>query len=225
MKYFVANWKANKNLNEARQWIDTFLTLPPLGDSVKVVICPPSPLIYPLKEKIKNHKNIHLGSQDLSAFEEGTFTGEVTARTLQGLVDYVIIGHSERRDNFSETDQIIGKKVNLANKYNIIPFLCIQNEKAKIFPLVNFIVYEPPWAISEGFEDSMKTEIEQSPEEIVKIRHILKIENDKYFIYGGSVNPNNIKKYSKYPQIDGVLVGGASLDPKVFYQIINLNLS
>lgn len=225
MRYFIANWKANKNLNEAVQWIDKFLTLPLRSDRIKVIICPPYPLIFPLKEKIKNSKNIYLGSQDLSIYESGTFTGEVTAKTLAGLADYAIIGHSERREKFSETDQTNFKKIALANKYNINPLLCIQNEKATIISDVKFIVYEPPWAISKGFRDSMQTKIEESPEAIIKVNQLLKLDNNKFFIYGGSVNPNNIKEYSKHPQIDGVLVGGASLDPKVFYQIIDLSLS
>lgn len=220
MKYFIANWKANKNLNEAIQWMDVFLTLLVYNDRAKVVICPPSPLILPLKEKIKNSKNIYLGAQDLSPFEFGAFTGEVTAKTLQGIVDYVIIGHSERRTNFGETDKDITKKINLANKYKITPLFCIQDEKTKIDPRAKFIVYEPPWAISDGFDDSMNTKMEQTPEAVINMRKTLAIDKNKLFLYGGSVNSHNINQYSQHSQIDGVLVGGASLDPQVFYQII-----
>ena len=223
MRFFIANWKANKNLTEAMEWFDIFLSFPPASDSVTIIICPPYPLLYPLKERVKNTKNIYLGSQDLSIFESGTYTGEVTAKTLSGLADYAIIGHSERKENFSETDQSNIRKVILANKYKISPLLCIQDENSTIIEDTKFVVYEPPWAISKGFEDSINTKIEQTPEEAVKVRQTLKINENKYFIYGGSVNPNNIKDYSKFPQIDGVLVGGASLDPKVFYQIINLS--
>ena len=222
MKYFIANWKADKNLTEASQWIDKFLSFPIDNQEYTIVICPPYPLLYPLKEKINNRKNIRLGSQDLSKYEQGTYTGEVTAKTLQGLVDYAIIGHSERINYFSESDQSNREKIRLALKYNIIPLLCIQDENSRIIPEVNFIVYEPPWAISKGLADSLKTTIEQTPEEVVKTRHKLKIIKEKIFIYGGSVNPGNIKEYSRSPEIDGVLVGGASLDPEIFYQIIQL---
>lgn len=222
MRYFIANWKADKNLPEAINWIDKFLTFPLNNLEYPIVICPPYPLLYPLQEKINNRKNICLGSQDLSKYEQGTYTGEVTAKTLQGLVDYAIIGHSERINYFSESDKSNTEKIRLAFKYNIIPLLCIQDENSRIMPEVNFIVYEPPWAISKGLEDSLKTTIEQTPEEVVKIRNKLKIDKEKFFIYGGSVNPGNIKEYSQSPEIDGVLVGGASLDPEIFYQIIKL---
>ncbi|OGK25457.1 hypothetical protein A2954_07695 [Candidatus Roizmanbacteria bacterium RIFCSPLOWO2_01_FULL_37_12] len=225
MRYFIANWKANKNLNEALGWIDKFLSLELFDDHKKIVICPPTPLIYPLKEKIKGKKNICLGSQDISVFEEGTFTGEVTAKTLSGLIDYAIIGHSERLKNFFESDDTNYKKIRSALKYNINPLLCVRDENIKIPPGVKHIVYEPPWAISKGLEDSLDTTIEVTPEKAIAVRKTLNIADGAYFIYGGSVNPNNIKEYSKFPQIDGVLVGGASLDPEVFSQIINLSLS
>jgi len=127
MKYFIANWKAEKNLPEAIQWMDKFLSFPIGNLEYTIVICPPHPLLYPLKEKIKNCKNICLGSQDLSMYEQGTYTGEVTAKTLSGLVDYAIIGHSERIKYFSESEQSNTEKVRLAVKYNITPLLCIQD--------------------------------------------------------------------------------------------------
>jgi triosephosphate isomerase len=128
MKYFVANWKANKNLKEAKEWLNEFLKLYQPQENKMVIICPPFPLLTELRDKIYKVKNLKLGSQDLSFFEEGPYTGEVTAKTLQGIVDYALIGHSERRKYFKESSEIISKKIVFAKKYQIEPILCLSQE-------------------------------------------------------------------------------------------------
>ncbi|OGK25041.1 hypothetical protein A3A46_04215 [Candidatus Roizmanbacteria bacterium RIFCSPLOWO2_01_FULL_37_13] len=214
MKYFIANWKANKNLNEAVQWIDKFLTLPLRSDSAKVVVCPPYPLIFPLKEKIKNTKNIYLGVQDISSFEFGSYTGEVSAKTLQGLVEYVIIGHSERRKYFNENTQTLFKKTQLAKTYGIEPILCIRDEKDAIPDRVQIVAYEPVYAIGTGNNESVK--------KVLEMKQKLNLPIPYSFIYGGSVNKDNASSYLDSSEIDGFLVGGTSLDPTEFFKIIKL---
>ncbi|PIV09493.1 hypothetical protein COS31_02040 [Candidatus Roizmanbacteria bacterium CG02_land_8_20_14_3_00_36_15] len=221
MKYFIANWKANKNFDEAKQWVNQFLKIYRPKTERTVIICPPFPFIPLLHQAVNHLKNIKIGSQDLSAFESGTYTGEVTAKTLKGLVDYVIIGHSERRKNFHESQDLIGQKISLAKKYQIEPIVCFQDVTDRLPNNIKFIAYEPPWAISKGYEDSMKTVIEETPETVIKVKKKLKIQSDKCFIYGGSVNSNNISQYLKYKEIDGYLVGGASLNPATFYEIVS----
>ena len=220
MKYFIANWKANKNLDETKQWADQFLKIYQPNNEKTVIICPPFPFIPLLDQAFSHLKNIKVGAQDLSVFESGTYTGEVTAKSLKGLVDYVIIGHSERRKNFHETQDIINRKINLAKKYQIEPIFCFGDDKEWTDPPVKFVTYEPPWAISKGYQDSMKTVIEEKPETVVEVKKKLNIPPDKCFIYGGSVNLNNISHYLRYDQIDGFLVGGASLNPSTFYEIV-----
>ncbi|MBI4008821.1 triosephosphate isomerase [Candidatus Roizmanbacteria bacterium] len=211
MRYFIANWKANKDLNEAFQWIDTFIKLQLNNGRVKVVICPPSPLLYPLKERIKN-SNIELGAQDISQFEEGKYTGEITAKTLKGLVDYSIVGHSERRKYFNEDYDTLSKKVLLAKKYDIEPIFCIRGVEDKIPQEVNIVTYEPVYAIGTGDNES--------PEIVLKVKKSLKLDEGKFFLYGGSVDKNNVESYLTTLQIDGFLVGTASLDPEEFFAVV-----
>lgn len=212
MKYFIANWKANKNLRESLEWIDKFLTLQLQNDRIKVVICPPFPLLYPLKEKIKKAKNIYLGSQDISQFESGSYTGEVTAKSLQGLVDYAIIGHSERRKHFQENEGSLAKKVFLAQRYQIEPIFCIRNENDHIARTVKIVAYEPVAAIGTGKNEELSN--------ILAMKKKLAVAGEIAFLYGGSVNKANANIYLKSSQIDGLLIGGASLDPRHFFEII-----
>lgn len=214
MKYFVANWKANKNLDEALRWIDIFAKQLPEKNGAKIIICPPFQLLYSLAEKIKKLKNIYLGAQDISAFNNGNFTGEVTAKMLKNLIQYSIIGHSERRKYFSETDKEIEKKVIQAKKNQIEPILCVRDEKDKIFPQVKIVAYEPVFAIGTG--------INESPEKVLFMKKRLNLKSNTIFLYGGSVNEVNIKKYLSTNEIDGFLIGAASLDPIRFSHIIKL---
>jgi len=212
MKYFIANWKANKNLAEAIKWLDTFLTFPISSDYSKVVICPPHPLLYPVKEKIKNAKNIYLGAQDLSSFGEGSYTGEVSAKTLSGMVDYVIIGHSERRKNFNENDELLLKKTHLAKQFRIEPIFCVRDENDKIPQEVQFIAYEPIFAIGSGDN--------QPVQKVLEVKQKLQLPKQSFFLYGGSANKNNASSYLASPEINGFLVGTASLDPLEFYRTL-----
>lgn len=212
MKYLIANWKANKNLEEAVQWVDFILNSNTQVSQLKVVICPPFPLIYPLKEKIKNSSLIELGSQDISAFESGNYTGEVTAKSLQGLIRYALVGHSERRSNFKESDQMIQKKIINAKKYGIEPILCIRGEQDVIPDETRMVVYEPVYSIGTGNNEQ--------PAKVIETLEKLKLDSSVTFFYGGSVNINNIGSYLATSRFDGFLVGTASLDPAEFLDLI-----
>lgn len=218
MKYIIANWKANKNIKETKEWLNSFLTndFSKISKKKEIIICPPFPFLIFLKEKVKNYPFIKIGAQDLSVFEEGTYTGEVTGKTLAGLVDYVIIGHSERRKYFNETKEILFKKATLAKKNQIEPLFCIR-KKADPFPSeIKFVVLEPPSAISQGTGFGAN----QPLKKVLMIKKELKINKDIKFIYGGSVNEINASLYLKNDEIDGVMIGGASLDPKRFFKIV-----
>lgn len=219
MKYFIANWKANKTLTEALSWADSFIQLLRTNPLITncIIICPSFPLIYPLKDKFKEFKNIHLGAQDVSQFEQGTYTGEVTAKNLFGLVNFTIIGHSERRKNFSESDDIVIKKFQLANKYQIKSFYCISSLDHSFPQEVEFLCYEPIESISTG--DGLGKN--QPVDNVLSLKSKLNLKPTTKFVYGGSVNEDNIKDYLKTPEIDGFLVGGASLDPLRFFKLIS----
>ena len=213
MKYFIANWKANKNLDEALDWLDRLLKLPFRNDRAKMVVCPPFHLIYPLKLKLKSNPLISLGAQNISAFESGSYTGEVTAKSLQGLVEYTIIGHSERREYFNEKYDILLKKTRLAKKYQIEPIFCVRGENDAIPAGVRIVAYEPTYTIGSGNNELI--------EKVLEAKQKLKLPKNVIFIYGGSVNKNNVPSYLRSQEIDGLLVGGASLDPKEFHDIVN----
>jgi triosephosphate isomerase len=217
MKIFIANWKANKNLDEAYQWIDTFLNLVGKQNiNNKVIIAPPFPLLYPLKEKVSGINNLYLGNQDISVIEEGSYTGEVTAKMLKGVVDFTLIGHSERRQHFGETQGMIVKKIDLARKYGIEPVLCIRDENDFI-PAVKVIAYEPVLAIGTGFNESV--------DKVISLKSKLPLTQDSQFLYGGSVDAGNCLPYLTGDNINGLLVGKASLEPSEFYNIITYNPS
>ncbi len=212
MKYIVANWKANKDLGQVKEWLETFSKNYRQKENVIVIIAPPFPFLQEVRDLSKEIKNIYTAVQDLSQFEEGSFTGEVTAKSLQGLVDYVILGHSERRKNFNESNEIIAQKVELAHKYQIKTILCLGNKVDKFIEGVEMIAYEPSEAISTGNNESI--------ENVLQFKKSLQLGNSK-FLYGGSVNDQNIKDYLGSDQIDGLLVGGASLDAEQFSRIIS----
>lgn len=221
MKYFIANWKANKNLNETQSWVTEFLKQNLVLNGVKIIICPSFPLISPLKKMLEKQTIMSVGSQDVSIFEGGTYTGEVTAHNLESLAEYAIIGHSERKKNFHETDEQVKIKYTLAKKYGIEPIYCIANPDISYPSDIQFLCYEPPEAISKGDGRGNFASIDS----ILEAKRKLQLKPQTQFIYGGSVNKDSVNSYLKSNEIDGFLIGGASLDPIHFYQIISSYLS
>ncbi len=216
MKYFIANWKAHKDSNEALVWWHTFSDLIKTGQNseAEIIICPPFPLILSLKEKVEGTKNIHLGAQNISYYDEGPYTGEVSGKNLFNLAEYVIIGHSERRRNFQETDEVLARKTNLALKYNLKPIFCLENAGQTIPPGINMVAYEPVGAIGTGKNEPL--------EQVLAMKKKLAVNSSIPFIYGGSVDENNIGQYLASPEINGFLIATASLDPNRFYKIVSL---
>lgn len=221
-KYLVANWKANKNFLEVKDWVSKikkskiFEKINP--SKVEIIICPPFPFIWFLKENFTDYSFVKIGAQDISFFDEGPYTGEVCGKNLLGLVDYVIIGHSERREYFKEEKEILFKKFSLAKKYQIEPLFCVRDENDSFPSLVKFVVWEPKESISKGSGFGKS----KSVEEIIKMKNKLKLSSLAKFFYGGSVNETNIKSYLQSFEIDGVLIGGASLLPERFIFLLSV---
>ena len=213
MRYFIANWKANKTIDEALDWLDRLLKIPLRNERAKIIVCPAFHLLYPLRLKLKDYPFISLASQDVSAFESGSYTGEVTTKSLQGLVDYAIIGHSERRKYFNETYELLTKKVFLAKKHQIEPIFCLRNENDPIPAGIQIVAYEPVYAIGSGDNEPV--------EKVLAVKQKLKLSKNTVFLYGGSVNKNNISSYLHRQEIDGLLIGSASLMAKEFHDIVN----
>lgn len=222
MKYFIANWKARMDSEKTIAWTKEFVNKLSSEEKIinklhngeiRIIICPPFPFLYLMKDKIKNFKNIFLGTQDISAFDEGTYTGEVTAKMLQNVISYAIIGHSERRHYFNESEELVGKKITQTQLYRIKPILCLRGVQDKIYPAVKIITYEPVGAIWPGKNEE--------PKKVVEMKKKLSLPTQTIFIYGGSVDETNIASYLETKEIDGFLVGNASLNPIKFIQIVN----
>jgi triosephosphate isomerase (TIM) len=218
-KYIIGNWKSNKGISETKDWIETFIKIADLEklrtiNNLEMVICPPFVSLYiASKMMIEYNLPIKIGSQDISPFEEGAYTGEISANMLKGLAQYVLIGHSERRQYFGESDELLTRKVQMAGKYNICPVFCVPDDKTFIPDGVTIAAYEPVWAIGTGKSET--------PDNAGKVALSIKGRNQSLSIlYGGSVNSSNIKSILTAHGISGVLPGKSSWDPKTYWEMI-----
>jgi len=216
-KYIVANWKANNNQEKIEKWFADFskaLDMVKSEFSGKIIICPPFPYLKQCRELIeKYYLNISLGVQDISKFSNGSYTGEVTALMVAEYADLVILGHSERRKYFGENEEVLEKKVELAKEAGLEVIFCIQDEDTYIPKDISFIAYEPVWAIGTGEADNPQN----ASEVLTRVKEKYEINTA---LYGGSVKKENIADFLKSETIDGVLVGGASLEAKDFLSLI-----
>ena len=215
--FIVANLKSYKTENEAKNWLESFKNIKKLNSDLsqkEIIICPPFTLLELFKDFfLANQVKAFLGAQDLSPFGEGAYTGEVNAKQIKDFADYVLIGHSERRKNFNETKDLLNEKVRLALNYALKPIYIIQNKEEEIPQGVELVAYEPIEAIGSGQPDS--------PENADNAAQAVKFKLNEYnILYGGSVTSENVNNFTKMPNISGVLVGGASLDPEEFIKII-----
>lgn len=243
-KVIAGNWKMNMLPNEA---IEFMMQLEPMVKDTKneVVICAPfTDLFYTIN--CAQDTNIHVGAQNMHWEEKGAYTGEVSPSMLKSInCEYVIIGHSERRQYFAETDEIVNKKVKAALEYGLKPIICVgetleEKEDGKTVEVITeqiskalkdltledlrtiIVAYEPIWAIGTG-----KTATKEDANNSIKaIREQISKDfgtDDVTILYGGSVKPSNAKELFQMPDIDGGLVGGASLKADLFGQIVNFD--
>lgn len=244
----AGNWKMNNTKRETLDFLSSFL--PKVENiTIEMAICPPFTDLYAAAEKLKGTK-VKLGAQNMHWEETGAFTGEVSPLMLKEIpCDYVIIGHSERRQYFAETDETVNKKIKSAIKHNIAPIVCVgeslaQREEGITIDFVMTQVenalkdiksedakkivfaYEPIWAIGTG-----KTASASDAQEVIgairnKIEKLYNkdVAEEVRILYGGSVKPENIKELMAEADIDGALVGGASLKPDSFYALCSFNL-
>lgn len=207
----VGNFKANEVSPD--DWLSAFWKhLSQGGLAGRVVVCPAYPQLSEWHKAINSY-DISLGAQDVSSFEPGAHTGEVTAEMLKAAgVTYVIVGHSERREGFGETDAIRTKKVKLATEHDFQIIYCVQDERTFIPQGITIAAYEPPAAIGSGNPDT--------PENANAVAGVIVAKYGiSRVLYGGSVKPDNVSAFVGQPHIWGVLVGGASLKGDVFGQL------
>jgi len=196
-----------------KQWIYTFQREYKAREEILVGIFPPFPFLSYVQGKLKDFKNVFVGSQTISSFGHGNYTGEVTAETLNGIVSHTLIGHSERRKIFQELPDQLAQKTREALAHSIIPIYCVRDENDHIPEGVTFVAYEPIEAIGTGNNEA--------PSQVLERKKKLALPSDALFIYGGSVNEKNIGEYCAAGGIDGFLIGGASLDASLFVRIIH----
>jgi triosephosphate isomerase len=215
--WIIANWKSNKSFFEAKEWVEKVGPNISKNEYLKIVVCPPFSYLSEIKKIIKtNNFPLMVGSQDLSPFGVGAYTGEEPAALIKDFIDLSIIGHSERRHNFGETDQMVEKKVDQAVANNIIPLVCIQDKDTSVPVGCKLVAYEPVWAIGSGNADTPEND-----EEIARaIKN--KYGQDVEVLCGGSVNSTNIVHFLSQPNINGALIGGASLDAEEFIKIYKI---
>lgn len=218
--FIVANWKSNVTGFELRSWLTEFKIQDINFFDKEIVICPPFTLLSDLKTYLlSKESNVKVGAQDVSHLDEGAYTGEVNGKQLREFAEYVIVGHSERRGNLSEDNQIVNLKIKQAFKHGLKPIVCVsdlsQSKAIREVTRVNsqlVVAYEPLSAVGSGIADTP----ENADQMAKKIKDIL---GEIPVLYGGSINHKNVSKFSKMFHLGGVLVGKASLDPLEFLQI------
>jgi triosephosphate isomerase len=244
-KIIAGNWKMYKNAQQSREFVDAFLPLVADHTRDEIVLCPPFLCLATVVEATKG-SNVKVGAQNMHWAKEGAYTGECSPAMLvaEG-VTHVILGHSERRQYFNETDDTVNRKLEVALEHGLTPIVCVgevlEEREAGLTEDVlrrqcsiafrgisakkaakMVIAYEPVWAIGTG-----KT---ATPEIAEDAHLVIRHEADKAFgkdfadalriQYGGSVKPDNAHALMSQPDIDGALVGGASLDPQGFAKIV-----
>ena len=240
----AANWKMNNTIPESLALIDSMLPRLTTLNSVERVVCPPFTSLPAVSARLRETE-IFVGAQNLHPEPKGAFTGEISAAMLEGLATYVIVGHSERRQYFFEDDVLVNRKLQAALGSGLVPILCVgetldQNEAGQTDAVVSrqvrgalegvehlsavVIAYEPIWAIGTG----RAATAEGANQTIGTIRRTLtevageRIADGVRIQYGGSVTRDNFDAFIAQPEIDGALVGGASLRADEFVEIVRL---
>jgi len=248
--YIIANWKMNFTVGEASLFLKKLSDKITPARDIQIILAPSTIALQPLSLQV-NRREFKLAAQNLYHRDFGAFTGETSASQLRGVVDYVIIGHSERRHIFGETDKDIREKVAASIRNNITPILCVgETDDERNFGETDLVLYdqligglsevaaediskviiayEPVWAISSS-KDAKLASPEEVSDAVRRIRaHLAHLHGEKAakaisILYGGSVSPSSAGSYLMTEGVDGLLIGGASLIADQFTDIINIS--
>lgn len=242
----AGNWKMYKTVSEAMNTAQRLVAAIPAQPSVDIMIAPSFTAVYAVSQIVKKSA-VSLGGQNLHWETEGAYTGEISPSMLVSSgCEYVIIGHSERRQYFGETNETINRKISAAVQHNLIPVFCLgETDEERVakqtFSVLDkqmekglegfssdgiqslVVAYEPIWAIGTG-----KTATKEQAQEVheylrqwIEKRYGNNLAKSIRILYGGSVKPDNIKGLMEMPDVDGALIGGASLQADIFLQIVN----
>lgn len=229
----VANWKMYTRPSDAYILATTLRNMVAPIEGVEVVVCPPLVYLSEISDILKKDGKVNVGAQNMYYEPEGPYTGEVSPLMIRDMAKYVIVGHSERRAHFAENNIVVNEKVLAALKYGLVPIICV-GEQSKNSPVKDIlgqleealddvpknqyqnivVAYEPVWAIGTGNAATLDhvVKITTALREIVGLRTTI--------LYGGSVDEKEALKFSKHHQVDGLLVGTASLRASVFINIV-----
>ncbi len=243
----AANWKMHKTVQEAVRFVARLRDhLSSAPSEREVLIIPPYTALWPLKEAVQS-AGFAMGAQNCHWETHGAYTGEVSTGMLRDVgCEYVLVGHSERRQLFGETDQTVAKKVDAVYREGLVPVLCVgerleQREAGHTFQVVKeqletavfnltadaaqrlVVAYEPVWAIGTGktANPQQAQEVHAFLRETLKSRFHKTVANQIRIVYGGSVKPDNVDELMAQPDIDGLLVGGAALEVDSFSRIVD----
>ena len=246
----AGNWKMNLTYPEGLALVEEIIRLvadaAPIANAPQVVICPPFPLLHGVGQQLPKSSNFHLGAQNCHQKESGAFTGEVSAKMLASVgCEYVILGHSERRQYFREDDELLGQKLKAALAAGLKPIFCVgesldTREADETFNYIGkqltdglfhlnneefarvTIAYEPIWAIGTGrtATSAQAQEVHAFIRERIARAYDAQATLDTTILYGGSANAQNAQELFSQPDVDGGLIGGASLKAADFLTII-----
>ena len=235
----VANWKMYTRASDAYILATTIRNMLADVDGIETVICPPFVWLSEISEILKRDGKVNVGAQNMFYENEGPYTGEISPQMIGDIAKYVIVGHSERREYFHEHDLEINEKVLAALKHGLSPIVCVGERKKNDSPDLAaeqlrealthvpknrykdiVVCYEPNWAISKGRANSEAAPVDRALRVIAKIREI--VLRDSPILYGGSIDIDSVLDFAKRPEIDGVLVGSASLRASIFVEICKI---
>ena len=237
----AGNWKMNTTLKEAADLAAEVRDGLGSDSEITLVLCPPFIYLNAVRDAVQG-SSIKVGAQNMHFEASGAFTGEIAPSMLQGICDYVILGHSERRQLFGETDELVNRKVKAAFQHGLRPILCVgetleqretgqagavvgQQLSAALSGVVDItglvVAYEPVWAIGTGLAATPETAAEIMGGPLLETLRLLfgRAADDVPLLYGGSVNPGNVDSFAQQSCIHGALVGGASLQSGQFLEI------
>lgn len=243
----AGNWKMNKTIAEARQLAQAIHDNVVDYDNVERVVCPPF-VCLPAVRDVLSDSPVALGAQNVHWAENGAYTGEISAPMLDGVVQYVIIGHSERRQYYNETDESVNRKIQIALRHTLTPIVCVGeslevNEGGRTHEFVSaqvkaaltdlsadhvqrlVIAYEPIWAIGTGKAATAADANRVCGESIRAVLAELywsEVAENTRILYGGSTNPDNIETIMQQENVDGALIGGASLKADSYGEMVRM---